>query len=275
MAFEAKILVDSVNHGGVRLTTWELTYPRFIHSELMTHRVFSRNAASSRAIPIEKMIERIQDDPVYPVFWGRNTQGMQAREELDFCEIVRAKCEWDNAREYAIETAREMDRIGVHKQITNRLLEPFSWITTLVTATEWENFYNLRLHKDAQPEFQHLTRMMRDEFKRNRPKLLKVGEWHRPLMPDLEEILELGADNDTLNRISAGRCARVSYLTHTGERNITKDILLSEILLKKGHMSPFEHIAESGAGDWFYGNLRGWIPLRKRLPGEAVWRENR
>jgi thymidylate synthase ThyX len=80
----AKIIADSISESeyGDRITTFELEYPRFIHGELMTHRLFSRNAASSRAIPINKMMDQVLTAPAMPVEWGLNKSGMQAEEML-------------------------------------------------------------------------------------------------------------------------------------------------------------------------------------------------
>ena len=279
MAYSAKILLDSVNPAGVRLTTWELTYPRFIHSELMTHRVFSRNAASSRAIPVSKSILAVGEDLVKPIFWGKNQSGMQAREELTGEDVLTCIGAWKQAAIDAITAADLMNTFGAHKQIVNRVLEPFSWITTLVTATEWDNFYNLRLHPDAQPEFQHLAKLMHKErsfiFNHSR---LKPGQWHLPLMPDRRELDFLVQSKvlteEALILICVGRCARVSYLTHNGERDWQADIELARSLLKSGHMSPFEHVATPrrfGFGKRFCGNFRGWTQYRKTIPNEDVF----
>lgn len=135
MGYECRILLDSINTSGDRLTTFQITYPRFVHCELMTHRVFSRNSSSSRAIPIEKMIEQVENDPVIPVYWGKNQRGMQATEELTGVVRERAIEKWLDARDCAVDHAREMHLNCVHKQIVNRILEPWMWITVLVSAT--------------------------------------------------------------------------------------------------------------------------------------------
>jgi hypothetical protein len=142
--YSAKILADSVGAHGVRLTTFELCYPRMIHSEFMTHRMISRNAASSRAIPVEKMIKRVEEDPVEPLFWGANQKGMQAHQALTGLSLSLAQGYWEDAQYQAVSFARRLADVGAHKQIVNRILEPFSWITVIASATEWGNFINLR-----------------------------------------------------------------------------------------------------------------------------------
>lgn len=157
--FEAKIILDSINESGDRLTTFQLRYPRFIHSELMTHRVFSRNAMSSRAVPVAKMIAQVRENPAKPIHWGMNKPGMQATEEVP---VASAEHLWQKAANLAADVAEQMVKLNLHKQVANRILEPFQWMNTIVTATEWDNFFELRAHPDAQPEFQKLAVMMQN-----------------------------------------------------------------------------------------------------------------
>jgi thymidylate synthase ThyX len=141
----ARIIADSIGPQGNRITTMVLTYPRIIHAEFMTHRMFSRNAASSRAIPASKMIKNIEEDPFIPVAWQKAHKGMQGIEYFtEEYDINIAKEHWLRAREYAITEARALTSLPATKQIANRLLEPFQWYTCIVTATEWENFFKLR-----------------------------------------------------------------------------------------------------------------------------------
>lgn len=275
MPYNVKILLDSINSIGDRLTTFELTYPRFIHSEFMTHRMFSRNSASSRAIPIEKMIERVENDPVIPVYWGKNQKGMQAREELNRVEKNYALAEWLQARDEAVHKAAELINIGVHKQIVNRLLEPWMWITVICSATTYSNFFKLRCHPDAQPEIQKLAYMMREEYEKSSPTKLNDGEWHLPLVSDTRQSIhstldwiETGWHITDLIKISVGRCARVSYLTHHGTRDPNADIDLHDRLLTSGHWSPFEHVAYAAPGKTS-GNFSGWVQYRKQFEGES------
>ena len=266
MAYAARIICDSISPAGVRLTTFELTYPRFVHAELMTHREFSRNSGSSRAIPIEKMIERIEQDPVMPVYWGKNQKGMQAAEELTGTDRVCAEIYWKGQRDAAIAAAKGLLRVGVHKQIVNRLLEPWMWITVLVSSTSYANFFKLRCDPAAQPEIQKIAYMMRDLYFSQQPRQLPVGAWHLPLLAG-DEIMPLGLD---AIKVSVGRCARVSYLTHDGKRDPQADIDLHDRLLTSGHWSPFEHVAVALPDDRRFGNFSGWLQYRKNFPQEYV-----
>ena len=280
----AKILSDSLNPAGCRLTTWILTYPRFFHSELMTHRVFSRNAASSRAIPVKKVIEEVKNNTSMPVYWGKNQSGMQASEELDEASKELAKTEWFKARDLAIEQAQKMLDIGLHKQIANRILEPFMHMTVILTGTEFENFFSLRAHKDAQPEFQELAYMMLHLYKSTDPKNLKEGEWHIPFGDKIDEQrlvdceafkketqgMEIGLTSELKDHVSlfkrkiaTARCARVSYLNFEGKDDYNSDIQLCNILSSSGHWSPFEHCAQALPDEQWSGNFRGWKQYRK------------
>ena len=272
MGFSARVLLDSVSPAGVRLTTMEVRYPRFIHSELMTHRVFSRNAASSRAIPVKKMIDAVRHDPALPLWWGRNQSGMQAREEIDEATRATAQAEWRRALANALETAERLsaEDVNLHKQLVNRILEPFAWITVILTATEWANFFAQRTHEDAQPELRHIALQMQDVYRESVPAALEPDAWHTPLILPDEASLPL----ETRLQVSVARCARVSYLSHDGSREVAKDLDLFEKLVgggANGHWSPFEHVATPlrDAAAWS-GNFRGWEQFRKRFPQENV-----
>jgi thymidylate synthase ThyX len=270
MSYTVQILADSVSPGGVRLTTMQVTYPRIIHAEFMTHRVFSRNSASSRAIPVGTMLRRVAEDPFLPVYWGKNQKGMQADRELDDHERTVATDRWLRARDLAVASVEQLLTLGVHKQIANRLLEPFLWHTVIVTATEWDNFYGLRCHRDAQPEIRVAAQLMRDAHDASTPVQILDSGWHLPLVPDLEALITAGHLIEEIARISCARCARVSYLTHDGQRDPKADIDLADRLQTSGHMSPFEHAATPGRAK-FYGNFWGWEQYRKRLHGEDVF----
>ncbi|MEA2687423.1 MAG: hypothetical protein QOD51_30 [Candidatus Eremiobacteraeota bacterium] len=273
MPFSARVLLDSMSPAGVRLTTMEVRYPRFIHSEVLTHRLLSKNSASSRAIPIRKMIDAVRNEPAMPVWWGRNQSGMQANEEIGPEARALAEAEWRRAHADAHAHAERLTSsdINLHKQLVNRILEPFAWITVIVTGTEWTNFFTQRTHPDAQPELKHLADMMLAEYRAGVPRALGIGDWHTPLiLPDEEATLSL---EDRL-KISVARSGRVSYLSHEGTRDHAKDIELYERLVgggANGHWSPFEHVATplASAGTWS-GNFRGWEQFRKRFPQEHV-----
>ena len=286
MAYDAKIVADSVSEVGDRLTTMEVTFPRMVLAEFNTHRVFSRNSASSRAIPVEKQLQRIMDDPFIPVWWGRNQSGMQANHELVGHDLEQAKFQWLAARDSAVGHVQRLLELGLHKQITNRLLEPFMWHTVIVTATEWSNFFALRANPMAQPEIRVIAEMMRDVYGESEPVLVRDGEWHLPLIQPEERDGKFEFSEEA-RKISAARCARVSYLTHDGKRDLEADLKLFDRLAGAGHMSPFEHVAtpawhieygpEGFSGfvprskynisEW-HGNFRGWKQLRKFLPNE-------
>lgn len=273
MAYNAQVIKDSIAPSGFRLTTMVLTYPRFVHSEFMTHRAFSRNAASSRAIPIEKMIRAIQDDPVTPVWWGKAQTGMQAHEEIGSSLKHYAIANWNQACHQAIINARGLANLGVHKQIANRLLEPFSWITVIVTGNPYayENFFALRCHPDAQPELQKAAYLARDAYYASQPNPLNNGLWHLPFFSyeDAMEYRNIGNKNEIFRKISVARCARVSYLTHDGKREISEDLRLFERLKVSGHWSPFEHVAMATQSGVSSGNFVGWIQFRKTFEFEC------
>lgn len=273
--FRVTIVADSISPSGVRLTTLQLRYPRFIHAEFMTHRVFSRNSSSSRAIPVAKMIEQVREDPAMPIHWGKNEPGMQAWAELDDVEMntpwgttdrQQAKNLWRAAAEKAADSAESLAKVGAHKQIVNRILEPWQWMNTIVTATEWDNFFALRCHTDAQPEIQLLAQLMlheMDEMEYGVPTPLSCGQWHLPYITQEDTKL-----NDVLDRckISAARCARVSYNKHDGTApSVEEDLALFERLVgsEPRHASPLEHQATPiGGREKFKHNLRGWMSLR-------------
>ena len=245
--YSTRILKDSLAPCGKRLTTWELTYPRFVHSELLTHRMFSRSSASSRAIPTEKLLARIREDPAVPLWWGKNQSGMQANEELSESDRRTAQIFWLEARDQMLAAVENLGKMGLHKQLANRLIEPWMFITVLVSATEYSNWFHLRNHKAAQPEIAWVARDMWTRFHDSVPRELKAGEWHLPLFDEATELSLVNGSVAEAKKISTGRCARVSYLTHEGVRDIAKDVELHDKLCsgpttgEPGHWSPFEH----------------------------------
>lgn len=294
MTISAKVIAHSrVDVGTPDLITLQLRYPRFIHAEFMTHRVFSRNASSSRAIPVEKMIQDVIDDPAMPVRWGANQPGMQDAGDHD--ALVESwlyyslgdeddpesnrdvwhfgpemawhfgpERAWRVARDQAVEAAWAFAAAGYHKQVVNRLLEPFGHISVVCTATEWDNFFALRCHPDADPTMRALAEAMRDAIQASEP---EVTAYHLPYVNNDEWADECW---DILSLVSAARCARVSYLNHDGSNpDIDKDLALAKRLLESKHMSPFEHQAQGWANGvqktHLNGNLRGWHQFRKMI----------
>jgi len=266
----SRIIADSINAKGTRLTTFELRYQRFIHSELMTHRVFSRSAASSRAIPIMKQLKQVWKEPAMPLHWGKNQSGMQAKKELSSNKIFLCQMVWIMASKFACVFAYLFSKIGLHKQIGNRILEPFTYIDVIVTSTEWENFFALRAHKDAQPEFRHLAELMQLEYNFNKPSFVRKGQWHLPYIDRQEkEKHSLYA----LKQMSAARCARVSFANHDGsdpdpEKDLKTFYKLSEAV--PIHASPMEHQATPSGDKNFHRNFRGWKQFREEVEEEIL-----
>lgn len=262
---EAKVVEDSIYESGKRLVTMQLRYQRFIHAELMTHRVFSRNASSSRAIPVAKMLQQVYEEPAMPVEWGKNQPGMQSRELLSVEDTECAKSSWLLAAKMAAGAAEALMETGVHKQIANRLLEPFQWIHVVVTATEWDNFFALRDHPDAQPEIRELARAMKAAMAASTPKVLQAGEWHLPYVDDAER---LGLSLKDQIACSVARCARVSYLKHDKSApSVEEDNTLHDrlVLAQPPHMSPTEHQATPTDVPGFQANLVNWRQYRNYI----------
>ena len=291
MGFEVKIIADSISTEDIRLTTWQLKYPRFIHAEFMTHREFSRNASSSRAIPVKKMIEMVRDEPAMPIHWGMNQPGMQAEIELTGTSREVMIHRWQEAAQDAATNAEIMLECNAHKQVINRILEPFQWISVVMSTTRLSNFFGLRCHKDAQPEIKHLGDEMHCAYTEGLPTLLLPGEWHLPYINDDDRATAYdycqGAPYDTLEllkKMSAARCARVSYLTHEGKvPNLQADLDLYHRLVgsQPMHSSPTEHQATPDtlvyvedslrpSNPDLHGNFHGWIQHRKLLAGEYI-----
>lgn len=308
MSIKAEIIADSINSVGKRLTTYILEYPRFVHAELMTHRMFSKNAASSRAIPIEKMIQQVIDNPAMPVWWGKNQSGMQAKEELNNIdqtvfkvnqqtraglvisnkvgtEAEIAKELWLEARDSAIDYVKNLNKLGLHKQIANRILEPWFNIRIILSGTEFENFFALRAHPDAQPEIQALAYKMLEEYNKSIPRRLKAGEWHIPFGDKVEDSKLLSVFDKIYNpppvcgcfidpceerleemkiKIAIARCARISYFNFEGKDDYAADITLCDRLFGSvpRHLSPTEHVAQAQDDDQFIGNFAGFKQYR-------------
>lgn len=263
----AKVIADSISPIGKRIITIEAQYHRFVHGELLTHRVFSRNAMSSRAIPVAKMVEQVRNDPAMPVYWGANQPGMQAGQEVQ--HAMNAQDLWRQAGAAAADFAERLSAIGLHKQLSNRVLEPFQWMRTLITATEWDNFFELRMHPDAQPEFQHLATLMHKAIEGSTPAerfYTGPNSWHLPYVSDAERAIYR---EDVLLKLSTARCARVSYLTHDGENpDIAKDIELYQRLVGSTpiHASPCEHQAQPlMSGTERSRNFVGWKQHRESV----------
>lgn len=251
---QATIIADSVSTRGHRLTTMEVVFPRYILPEVLTHRAFSRNTASSRALPTKALLDHVHVHGYLPQRWFEEAQGMAPKREPHGHEAAQARDGWIAARKEAIKSAHRMLRHGVHHSQANRLLEPYSWTTMLISSTEWNNFFAQRLHPDADSEMYTLAGKMKDALLLGEPTELADNEWHTPYAaPQQTHAQEL----------SVARCARVSYVRHDGTRDPEKDLALFRRLRDDCHPSPFEHVARpSPTGS---GNFVGWTQLRSDL----------
>lgn len=231
-----------------KLATVLCRYPRWIHAELMTHRQFSRNAASSRAIPVQKMIDSIREDPAVPLFWGKNQKGMQAGDDMPDYVVADAKEHWTIAMANTIRAAEEISNLGAHKQIVNRLLEPFMHITALVSATEWQNFFDLRIHEAAEPHIRLLAERIKEAIDVARVQVLQSGDWHLPFITQVEADFVTKShpgDLSVLPKWSTAMCASTSHKTVEGfDMNLSTATRIHDHLLKNKHWSPFEHVAK-------------------------------
>lgn len=297
----AEIIADSINKQGDRLTTYILHFPRIVLAEFNTHRMLSKNSASSRAIPFEKMLQKIMETPFIPIKWMKNHSGMQGNEYFtDETDIEWLTNNHLAARDYAIERAKAASDKGLSKQIINRYLEPFLYHTVIVTGSEWENFFALRAHPAAEIHIADLAEKMLVAYNESTPKLLKAGEWHIPFGDklDLERLKSTAEGLVSMNTpsekdivkmkamIATARCARVSYLNFEGKDDYLADVKLHDNLFSMGHFSPFEHLGRCMTDEEYYssfrgvlgthnkedigwsGNLKGFVQYRKLLIGE-------
>ena len=301
----AKIIADSISPNDVRLTTMEVRFHRFVLAEFNTHRVFSRSSASSRAIPLAKQVQKIMDDLAMPVVFPLEQRGMQGGDAVDEQAEAQARDNWDKASKNAIIAAQAMGEIGVHKSISNRLLEPYMHHTVVVTSTAFENFFAQRCSPLAQPEIRVVAEMMREAMRESTPSLLTEGSWHLPYVGDDSEAMSQlagrtehpGQPWDLYAQVSAARCARVSYETQDGRRDVQADLDLYHGTPEKTgllsaapkHWAPLEHVATPWGlntqqfepidfqgldGQWHdvptehlpkIGNLLGWRSLRTEI----------
>jgi hypothetical protein len=300
----ATVICDSVNANGIRMTTLELEYPRFILAELNTHRMLSKNSASSRAIPAQRMRELIKEQPATPTSWGRNRSGMSANTELDEATATSCRNIWQAALATQCAYHSQLEYNQLHKQIANRLLEPWQMVKSVVSGTEWANLLYLRDHADAQPEFAELAQCIRSCLNTSSAQLLLPGEWHLPYVDThrgVDNTLQYCSNDEivpleTARMISASCCAQVSYRRTDTGIDKAQQIFYKLIESDPPHCSPVEHQATPlhtphGRGiynenhtHWqagvthmdakcqlWSGNLRGWVQFRKLLPREAKW----
>lgn len=307
MEITARVIADSTTPEGHRLTTIEATYPRFVHSELMTHRVFSRNSASSRAIPLARQLQRVGESPVYPIVWPSEKPGMQGGEEIE--DRAAASEAWTDALMAALSCATALGELEVHKSIPNRLVEPFAWHTTVITSTAWGNFAGLRTDDAAEPHIRAAADAMMAVYAASSPRTLYHNEWHLPYITteDIRAVEEYFYESSVpvtketvtrgLIRVSTSRVAAVSYVRQGEPREIEKDFALYEKLTSSWpmHASPLEHVATPDASNVHtvrvydaldpvadrqatmdltlprYGNLIGWHQHRFDVEARAKY----
>lgn len=296
----ATIIADSITPAGARLTTFEFTFMRFLLPEVNTHRMLSKNAASTRAVPVETTLAMINELPAMPVHWGKNQAGMTSKEELDDTRKAAAQAMWKEAAKSASSFAKVLsDKLGIngHKQWVGRLIENFTMTKQVISGTHWENFFWLRYHPDAQPEFQELARCAKDAYEKSTPVKMQPGEWHLPYIDTLDGQFYAGdecVDLETAKKVSVSCCAQVSYrkLDDTIEKaNKIFEMLNIGSKTKPCHASPLEHQArvmsfnthipkvewEAGVthmrrdGTLWSGNFQGWVQHRQLVANEAIW----
>lgn len=302
---KVNVIADSIAVNGKRMTTFELVYHRYIHSEFMTHRDLSKNASSSRAVPLKTAAQHVADNPAIPVHWGKNQPGMQSKEQLSGIELSAAQEIWQKGIENAIDMVGQLQEIESHKQWAARPLEPFQMIKTVVSGTNWDNIQWLRDDEEAQPEFEELARCIQIAFDTNIPVKLYHGEWHLPyvdtyrdhMMDDTLHYLDASGmplSLEDAKKISASCCAQVSYRRLNDSKEKALEIYDKLFSGRKPHLSPTEHIStpidlsmydvnipfnpktwESGIthvrkdGTLCSGNLAGWIQYRQTLPNNV------
>lgn len=270
MSYSARVLADSkAKYTNERLTTLEVIFPRFILAEFNTHRVFSRNSASSRAIPPEKQIEHVLENPFVPVF-GARVRGMGQGPILPPAEQEAAQDEWRRSLAAAVRSARKLVKANADKSHINRLLEPFMWHTCIVSATEWRNFFALRTDSAAQGEFQTIAVEIRRAMNASTPVERGSGSWHLPLVNDYERSI---LNEATLKAVSASRCARVSWDKHMEPEGLPDTLARHGNLRDSGHLSPFEHQATPPPypSQGRLSNFRGWNQYRSEIPNQACF----
>lgn len=294
MSISAKIIADSLNQSSDRLTTFILRFPRIVLAELNTHRALSKNSASSRAIPFEKMLELVTNDPFIPIKFQKDHKGMQGTEYYEGAEHEQCVTDWLVARDSAVKSALDF-KLPVTKQLRNRLLEPFMWHTVILSGTDFGNFFALRAHNDAEIHICELAHKMLEEYNKSVPTQLKPGEWHIPFGDKLDEdkinsVVASRYNEDTINnsvnsygyidkltedtkiKISIARCARISYLNYEGKDDYVADIKLCDRLFGSipRHLSPTEHVAQALTDSTSIGNFKGFKQYRYFFDGQNL-----
>jgi thymidylate synthase ThyX len=288
----AEIIADSLNPVGKRLTTFIVQFPRIVLAELNTHRMLSKNSASSRAIPFEKMLEMVKTNPFIPIKFQKDHKGMQGTEYFEGIEHDKCVEDWIKARDSSVNSALNF-KLPITKQLRNRLLEPFMWHRVIISATDFENFFALRFHADAEIHISRLAELMLIEYNKSQPKKLKDGEWHIPFGDKIDEVrllplakteaerakvydkhfTETDVAIDLLKlKIAIARCARISYWNFEGKDDYESDIRTCDKLFGNTpkHLSPTEHVAMAINDDKYIGNFCGFKQYRKFFQDENL-----
>lgn len=265
-----QLVADSISDTGTRISTFQLNYWRPILPEMNTHRIFSRNAGSSRAQGFEAKCEEAVSNTFLPGHWNTEQRGMVGGEEFsdevkDFIDEQITSLAYRTVEDLKLLDNQIYLHTGkrIHKQYLNRYLEPFVGVTQLVTSTDWSNFFKLRLAEDAQPEIKDVAKEIFDLLEHHEPVSKAGGNWHLPYIT-LEDFEKYGLE--ICRKISVARCARVSYKAYDGSGDFERDMRLYKRLFESGHMSPFEHVATPKKGNFY--NLKNWQSLRNILEAE-------
>lgn len=304
MTIKVKLLQKSLGpYSDACLGTFELVYPRMIHSEVLTHKQLSRNCASSRAIPIETMLKEIENDIAVPVHWGKNQSGMQAKEELQGEALDDAKYLWGLSARNAVKVSRKLAATGVHKQVANRITEPYQHMKTVMSGTDWKNVFYLRNHKDADPTIALLFKQMQELWENTEELAVDTDEFHTPYVESLmtakggviwreyfNENHEIISVEDAI-KISASCCAQTSFRKNDSSADKADMVYDRLVNSKPVHASPFEHQGKpmqkhenpfdaskwepgithvNRQGELFSGNFRGWIQHRQLIEGNFL-----
>lgn len=310
----ARVIADSITEDGHRLTTFEATCWRPVLAENNTHRMFSRNSASSRAIPVTKQLDRFDSDFAAPIVWPKEQKGMQGGSNLEGQALIEAHILWEDLASFVYSTiasyveAHPDPETRLHKSMLNRWLEVGLWQTQVISATQWEGYFWQRCHKDAEPHIRAMAEAMEVALSGSTPRLLSEGEWHLPYWGEngghendwddaaglvydpVESPDKLNADLlEVAKRCSTARCARSSYMTQSGARDIKEDLDLYARLTSNRvgsddppHASPLEHVATPWSDNTHdvilpngekmgplprLGNFVGWLQLRHDVLG--------
>jgi thymidylate synthase ThyX len=264
--YGCEVIIDSEIQGE-RITCFRVTYPRIVHSEFLRHRMGSFCSSSSRAIPLERLIDQYVG--FYPDNWRKHQSGMQPIEGDNLFrkdDITFFNASWGNSKSIAIETARDLHKEGVAKEQVNRLLEPYSFITHLVQMSEsgYKNFFQLRTDSNAQYEIRVIANMMKEMYRASFPLKRKV---HLPFY-QVNFVADKNPDILKYLKVSSARCARTSYHNHEGNTpTLEEDLKLSETLLKDRHLSPFEFpVIDRFEAENIFPDLKWW-----EFVDEARW----